>query len=392
MRAEAGFSLVELLASLTIMSVGVLAAVRVMDSAFFAASQGGNRTRAVALATKEAESMRSVPYDSLGFQPTQPGFEATFEGLQTVVVLNPAVAPEGPDLVQGGITYHVHRDVVWTSAASAVAPGTTYANAYKQVTVLLSWTDGGGTHTARQDALVYPGGQGHYVPTTTSSSTTSTTQVQACTAPGGLTATKDPTTVNNVLLVWTPPAPVPTHPVVSFRIAYSTDSFITSNTLTTTLPSAVTTYMVPSLSYSTTYQFEVAAVYADCSSANSSPATVTTGGAIGGSPTCQLGTTTVTPNAVFRRSPLSLDVTTDAVVTVATIGICANLQVTYSPSSGVNATAFMNVTTGGAYSAVLPANQNWDNGSHPLTIVDGSGHTLGTVTYTVCLHDAGACP
>src|SRR4051812_24303563 len=56
-RGDGGFTLIELMASLTILAVGILAAVRVMDSAFFVAGQGGNRTRAVHLATREAESV-----------------------------------------------------------------------------------------------------------------------------------------------------------------------------------------------------------------------------------------------------------------------------------------------------------------------------------------------
>src|SRR5207248_239494 len=39
-RGDGGFTLIELMASLTILAVGVLAAVRVMDSAFYVAGQG----------------------------------------------------------------------------------------------------------------------------------------------------------------------------------------------------------------------------------------------------------------------------------------------------------------------------------------------------------------
>src|SRR5206468_9228492 len=97
-RRDDGFTLIELLASLTILAVGILAATRVMDSAFFVAGQGGNRTRAVALATKETEGLRAIPYDQLGFAATQAGYVATFESKPTVTLTlaTPHVNPTGP--------------------------------------------------------------------------------------------------------------------------------------------------------------------------------------------------------------------------------------------------------------------------------------------------------
>src|SRR5207248_9644948 len=117
---------------------------------------------AVALATREAEAMRAVPYDSLGFSPSQAGYTATFEGGTTVVVGSPQVDPSGPDQTTAGETYHFQRQIVWADAAAAGNPASTYSQAYKRVSAVVTWTDHGGAHTARQDALVYPGGQGPY--------------------------------------------------------------------------------------------------------------------------------------------------------------------------------------------------------------------------------------
>lgn len=410
MGSQAGFTLIELLASLTILAVGILAATRVMDSAFFMAGQGGNRTRAVALATREAESLRAAPYDQLGFSVLQPGYVATFEGAPTVTVASPAVTPTTPDQAAGGITYRFQRYVTWANPSTAGSGGTVCTAGYKRVTVIVGWTDQGGTHSARQDSYVYPGGRGQC-----GASTTSTTAGSgaSCQAPTTLNAILGPTdTATTVTLMWTPPV-LPATPIASYRVEYSTDLFLTAHVVTNSQPPDTTTYAVTGLSPGTTYQFRVSSVISNGSACaaptvatttTAMPATTTTTLPVGVTtttipgtttttqPACRVGSMTVTSNAIVRASSGSKQLAANAVASVNTIGVCAGLQIAYSPSDGVIVTAFLSVTNGGNQVATINGNATWDTGSHIIAVLDQSGtKVLATATLTVCAWNK-SCP
>ena len=386
---EGGFSLIELVASLTILAVGIGAVMQTFSTSFSVAGQGNNRSRAVALATREAESMRSVPYEQVGFSTAQAGFTATFEGAPTVVVSDPGMQPTG-SYTLGGMVFHFTRHVVWADAASAAG----YPQAYKRLVVIVRWTDQA-AHEVRQDAFVYPGGQGVYSGPQGGTTLVSTVAAAADlppAAPLSLTASvpassEGAATVN---LTWTPSA-VLVPAVAAWVVQYSTNGFITANVLTDTQPAGSTTFSATGLAPGTLYSFRVAAKSATgAQSTWSLTATATTNSVVSGA--CQLGTSTITPSAVLRMHGMTTMLTSDAVVSVNAAGSCTALQLKFSATAGSESTVFM-TQVGGVWTATLSGlAMPWDTGIHDIRVLNSSGTQLGTLTFTVCVHNAKTCP
>ena len=396
---ESGFTLVELMTSMTVLAIGIVSTASVIMSALDVGSQGNTRARAVAVATREADSMRAVPYDRLGFASTQSGFVSLFEGGTTVQVTDPILEPVGPPAVSGGTSFGVRRHITWADANSATTTGLTYAEAYKRIAVIVTWTDRSGGHEARQDAIVYPGGRGPYTGPQGSVTTTTTPAVGSPAAPVAVTATVplDSRGTDTVSLAWTPTAlSVPA--VATWVIQYSTNGFAGSNIfeVTDSQPAATPSFDVTGLSAGTTYRFRVAGRSSSgAMSAWTSSNQVTTSAASGDS--CQLGTATITPGAIKRQSASSTFLRQDATVSVNTNNIgtnCAGLRLVYSPtaSSGTK-TDWLTQTAGGLWTGTIDGDStSWDTGTHQITIRDNAVAALGTLTLTVCVHNAGSCP
>ena len=387
---EGGFSLIELVASLTILAVGIGAVMQTFSTSFSVAGVGNNRSRAVALATREAESMRSIPYEQVGFSTTQAGYAPTFEGATTVLVSDPGMSPTGPDQTVGGLVFHFTRHVVWADAASASG----YPEAYKRIVVIVRWTDQM-PHEVRQDAFVYPGGLGAYAgpqgATTAVTSVVSETALPPA-APLSLTASvpassDGATTVN---LSWTPSAVI-VPAVANWVIQYSTNGFLTANVLTDTQPAGTTTFSATGLSPATLYSFRVAAKSsAGAQSTWSLVATATTSAVVSGA--CQLGTSTITPSAVLRLHGGTTMLTSDAVVSVNAAGTCSSLMLKFSATAGSESTMYM-TPIGGVWTATISGLATpWDTGIHDIKVVNATGTVLGTLTFTVCVHNAKTCP
>lgn len=388
---DAGFTLIELAVSLTVLAIGIGAVVNVFHSAFTVAGSGNNRSRAVALATREAEAMRAVPYERLGFAADQEGFVDAFEGLTTVVVSDPLVAPVESGVEVGGISYSFVRHVVWADAASVDG----YTDAYKRATALVSWTDEAGLHEVRQDAFVYPAGLGAYVgPQGGAASTTTTVAaVVAPSAPTSLTASVPAGAdgSSSIDLAWTAPS-ISVTPIDTWLVQYSTDSFLTSHVLTDTQPSNSTTFRASGLSSSTTYSFRVAAQSANgLVSTWSFTAVATTTAVV--SQQCSLGTATVSPSAVKRMHGVSTVLSGNVSASVNTTGICSGLRLRYAPVTGGSVTTFLTAGSSGVWTGTLNGlTTSWDTGTHEIQVLDGVGTMLGTLTVTVCVHNAKTCP
>src|SRR5205823_11372511 len=74
---EAGFTLVELVVSLILLSVGVFALMQVFYSSLRVTLTADGRTRATAAASREVEAMRSQPYSIVGMNAAQLGAATT---------------------------------------------------------------------------------------------------------------------------------------------------------------------------------------------------------------------------------------------------------------------------------------------------------------------------
>lgn len=403
-RDEAGFTLVELMASLTVLAIGIVSTTSVILSSLNVGSQGNTRARAVALATREADSLRAVPYDRLGFASTQSGYVAAYEGRTTVQTASPIVAPEGPNQTSGGTPFGIRRHIVWADAASATSAGVTYAQAYKRIAVLVSWTDRAGAHEARQDAIVYPGGRGVYTGPQGSVTTTTVPAAGSPAAPlvGSVIATlpgtpliPDPRASNTVMLNWTPAAPS-TPAVATWVIQYSTNGFSGSNVfqVTDSQPASTPSFEVTGLSAATTYRFQVAGRSSTGALSTWTQSNeVTTSTAV--STQCQLGTATITPGAIKRQNASSTVLRSDASVSVNTNAStsCAGLRLVYSPTAAAPATVYLVQSSGGLWTGTVDGDQtSWDTGTHQITIRDNTTASLGALTLTVCVHNAQSCP
>lgn len=379
--------------ALTVMSVGIVAVMGVLQTSLKVAGEGGNRSRAIAFATKEAESLRALRYDQLGFGPAQEGFGAQFEGRTTVVVAAPnLVRPSGPDEVIGGQRYSFERHIVWADAASATAAGTTYTQAYKRIAVIVSWADLGGAHAARQDAVIYPGGQGAYQGPMGATTTTTLLTGGGTTpsAPTLLVALAGNPPANAVNLTWV--APLSSNPsITSWVIEYSADGWATATRLTDTQPPTTTTFSVNGLSASTGYQFRVAGrASSGTLSSWSAPVSIST--AALPLARCEVGMVSITPNAIERKSSSTTVLGSNATVSANTTGPCVGLHVSYVASGVTVSNVYLSAGSGGVWTGAIDGtNTSWDTGVHTMNLLDQGNAALSTFTLTVCLK-VGHCP
>src|SRR5262245_3912491 len=186
---ESGFTIVELVVSMALLAIVAAPLAGVFWAAIRTAGSAAHRTDGAAVASREIEAMRAIPYGQVGFFNDQTGYTATtLDGLTTVSlgttsptpgpgVAGPQIQPVTPDpnaasgyapdplpsnanpIVLGNVRYDVWRYIGWSDAKDA---STNYAQAYKKLTVVVKWKDQAGSHTVRQDSLLYPGGLGPY--------------------------------------------------------------------------------------------------------------------------------------------------------------------------------------------------------------------------------------
>ena len=351
---ERGFTLVELIVSLTIIAIGIVGVIGVMNSSFGVAVRTNERSRAVHLATKEIESIRSVPYEAL--IPTS-----------TVETRTEKV---------GGTTFTIEKAATW---------GTRGLNIYavKDFTVRVLWSANGTVHDISQVTTVYPGGLGpKAVPESDpcgSAGTPAGPVALVVGAPGLLSE-------NSVDLAWTPGSSNGT-PVASWQIDMTTGT--NNQTITTTHPVSSLIYRVEGLSASTSYSFKVRGISA-CGkfSAWSPIQSVTT--LASALTTCALGTPNVTPSGVKRANNGSnAGLAVAPTVAVNTTGTCTGMYLKYEAVAGTERMQLMGGTS--VKTVAITQTGPWDIGVHTITIYDGSNNKRGSLLLTVCAHNASSC-
>jgi hypothetical protein len=349
-----------------------------------------------------------VPYAQVGFYADQPGFVSTFEGFTTVSLGSPSPAsgPLAPQIdtqtagiTQGGVDFSVTRYIVWSDAQGA---STSYASAYKRLTVIVSWSDQAGAHSARQDSLLYPGGLGPYqAPMGGSTTSPPTTTVFNPSAPvlNAITPLGDPAGQTQIPLSWSQPASGAA--VTSYSIEYSTSaSFPAGNfSVVNGLAPSITNYTVTSLSAGDTYYFEVIA-YAGTNSATSNVQSSSTLPAA--APACKLGQLNVTGATSLSTTGTILQnngkMSENLSLSWTTTGTCTSAYAVKAvdPSAGPDpGSPYPLLANAGNYSQTVASSgsKSWGIGLHTFTVWDVSTNSATTVvkTFKVCVNGSASC-
>jgi len=423
--AEGGFTIVELVVSMALLSIVAAPLASVFWAAIRTAGAAAHRTDGSSIASREIEGMRAVPYAQVGFYDDQ-GAGSSFEGLTTVSLgptspstgpLIPQIQPKTPDpnaaagyapdpdptnaspISYGGVLYTVQRYVVWANAQDA---STTYDKAYKRLTVIVTWSDRAGAHVVRQDSLLYPGGLGKYAgPMGGPAATTTTTVSLLPTAPilAAIAPLPSPSDQTQVALSWTQPAGGGA--VTSYSVEYSTNAGFPAGgfTVIAGLAPSVTNFTVTSLTPGTNYFFRVNA-YSGSNSAVSSTQSLATAPLPG--PTCTLGALNVNGATTLSTTGTILQtngkMSENLTVSWTTSGPCADSYqiVAVDPTGAADpASPYALGGSGGAYSSTVPSfgSKGWAVGLHTFRVWDisTSGATSVVKTFKVCVHGSASC-
>ncbi len=426
---ESGFTIIELSVALGLLAVVAASLAGVFWSAVRTASVANHRTQAAAIASREIEGMRAVPYASVGFYGDETGYASTFESYTTVTLAGstpsgtvPLIQPKTPDpsaaagfapdpnpananpIVQSGVKYSVRRYVVWADAKDV---STTYTSAYKRLTVVASWSDAVGPHSVRQDSLLYPGGQGQYAggATATTTSTPPTTISPVPTTPvlAAPVVPADPAGRTEIDLTWSQPAGGAT--IVSYTVQYSTSSTFPagSTNAIANLPATSTTYPVTALASSTTYWFRIVANAATQTATSNSVSAATLAQP---APACTLGAVTVTgatssstTGTILKKHGNKSEMSENLTLGFSTTGTCTH---TYNvkavdPTGATDQGSPYILTANGSGSfsgSVLSLDQQgWSVGVHTFTIWDITANVATTAvkTFKVCAIGSATC-
>jgi Tfp pilus assembly protein PilV len=121
-RAEHGFGMIELLAAMTIMLVGVLAVFALFQSGLVQLRRASTVTTAGALADAEMERFRAARYDTLGLDATEVAAIVTAES-PDVYAADEAYAPDSATTtVTGGLTSSATTLTVTAASGFPAAP------------------------------------------------------------------------------------------------------------------------------------------------------------------------------------------------------------------------------------------------------------------------------
>lgn len=166
LHAEAGMTLVELMAAALVLVVGMLGTLVLVDGSNARISENRTREAATNLAREIVEGARAVPYPEI----TSAGFAAK---VQSQPGLGDAGPAEGWNLVRRGVTFTVQTDACTmddddprdgtgdhtgmdTFCPDSPGGGTVDRNPddYKRVTITVSWRRQGDTESVHQVAII----------------------------------------------------------------------------------------------------------------------------------------------------------------------------------------------------------------------------------------------
>ncbi len=146
----AGFTVTEMLVAMMLLTIGALAIFHSMGASSVLAENSDRHSTATQLTASELEKARAISYNKLAMQLATAG-TTYFEGATQVTDAASGRVIPSSSVVIDGVAYKVHRYVTWRSTT---VNARTVTQAYKQVTVIVSWADTSGTHDVRSDYAV----------------------------------------------------------------------------------------------------------------------------------------------------------------------------------------------------------------------------------------------
>jgi prepilin-type N-terminal cleavage/methylation domain-containing protein len=394
--ADEGFTIIEVVAALAIIAVAFAALTTVFWAGLRTAGVSSIRSRGTAVATRETEAIRAVPYGEIGFYADQAGYVSSFGGSPTAKLadttpagLTPRLQPVGTVTV-GPKTFDVARYITLVDASDG---SSTFTMAYKKTTVIVTWRDDGGQHTIRQDSIVYPGGLG---PVTTAPPATVTTIATPPSAPtlNSVTVPDAPAGETELDVNWSAGGGIGVSYFVVERA--TNNAFTTGFASSPQQPATATTYQAASLASTTTYYFRVRAYGANGLDAVSNVLSNTT--RTPPAAVCSVSSLTVTgvdshsttktylKNNGKMNEDLSLSLAASSACSGTTFRIRSYLN---SPTSAdVDSPWTPTPITGLNRSADVHAVDNvWPVGIHTFEVVTSSNASLSpavTKTFLVC--------
>jgi hypothetical protein len=167
-RGDEGFSVVELLASLTILSIGIVSLMGTLIVAARAAGTQRGRLNANFAANMAFEDIRSRPYAEIRLCTCDPNFalrpqtETTTDTVVTTDSTQPYVPVVREPIVLQNVRYEIVQNIAWVGFVESELGQEVsfYPKAYKLVVIRVTWRDHVGRHTIQMEGYVYPGGQG----------------------------------------------------------------------------------------------------------------------------------------------------------------------------------------------------------------------------------------
>jgi prepilin-type N-terminal cleavage/methylation domain-containing protein len=393
-----GFTLLEALIAITIMTVIMMSLAPAFYSAMKLTSTTTQRSQATGLAVAATEQMRSFPYGQVGFHSTPSACNSITQTPVTLSASGPIDALP-TSAVEGQTTYSITRCVYWVGASI-----TSDSQAYKETVVTVGWTSVTGPLSVSQTSALYPGGLGSYTGPGAATTTTTTTTVpsgQIPLAPLSCTAIDDSGNPGGTIDVSWPAStgvPTPSYYVVYYTTTDPTGSITGGNAPYTTSPNVYGTAVNLPVGASTTYWFQVEAVTSagtysaaspSCSastSAQSATTTTTVAGGGGSTTTTTVpsgsGTTTYSSAASAEAMNLNLGSSTVAYsttpATAANNGSGSNTAVTSQPA--VSVPAADSAIGAAADSEIAEANTNGSSYSCAGVLSNGGSMSGGSAT------------
>lgn len=415
---DRGFTLLEMMIAVLIIAVVFTPLASVFWSGLRTADASTHRTSGFSIASKEIEALHAVPYAQLGFYSDQT--PAQWQYTTTVILgscsttctppFTPLVKPTATT-VSEGLTYHIARYVYWDDAIAATPPAdstpstTVDSQAYKGVTVVVSWTDQVGSHSVQQDSIIYPGGQGTYqgpgsgTTTTTTAPPVSAPAAPAAVAPVAPQPAAAPATDGQEIDVTISPG-TGGGTAQAFYLQYSTSSTFAVDQPVGEIDQPVmanTLVQVQGLAPQTAYYFRAYALntvgqspYSPIQGPDTTPAATTTPSA------CTLGSFTIS-TVEAGKTYLSSDNTMseDVGLSLNVSGGCsqpitvASIAPGGTPDAGSQYTLTQS-TAGGQWGTTIPSlSSAWAVGTHNLTVYVGGTSQTVSDGLLVCAYGSG---